>query len=209
MVQSSRRNTHHYEVYALLWVTPECENSIRNLLLHEFGIPAGAIQRGLHLTVYYKRRPLPGLVPGSQSVHFDADVRETRFMVLAPGGENPRPELEPSKRSVGIRLTKRNRAIDEIQRLRASIYRLETPEVVGTRKRTTSWTNCFGARRYQPHITLLRSGSEIERDLTILGTAFRSEIERINFGRFEVKCRSSDRPRHTRHRFCGRLPGRR
>ena len=209
MVQSSRGKTHHYEVYALLWVAQECENSIRNLLLHKFGIPAGAIQRGLHLTVYHGRRPLPGLVPGSQSVHFGADVRETRFMVLAPGGENPRPALEPSQRSVGIRLTKRNRAIDEIQRLRASIYRLETPEVVGTRKRTTSWTNCFGARRYQPHIKLLRPGSEIERDLTILGTAFRSEIERINFDRFEVKCRSSDRPRHTRHRFRSRLPGRR
>ena len=184
-----------YEVYALLWVTRECENSIKNLLFHKFGIPAGAIQRGLHLTVYYGRRLLPGLVPLSQSVSFGADALETRFMVLAPGGEDPRPEYEPSQRSVGIRLTKRNQAIEEIQRLRASIYCLETPEVIGKRKRTTRWTNCFGARHYQPHITLLRPGSEIHRDLTILGELFRSEIDRINFDRFEVKCTSIDRPR--------------
>ena len=179
--------THLYEVNALLWVTRECENSIRNLLHHEFGVPEGAIQRGLHLTVYHGRRYLPGLVLGDQAVHLGADVLETRFMVLAPGGENPRPELEPNQRSVGIRLTKRNQAIEKIQQLRKRIYRLETPEVVGTRKRTTDWNNCCGARHYQPHITLLRPGSGIERDLTILGKLFRSKIKRINFDRFEVK----------------------
>ena len=194
MIWSGHKKT--YEVYALLWVTRECENSIRVLFSHEFGIPAGSIQRGLHLTVYHGRRILPGLVPRSQSVHFSADALETRFMVLAPGGENPRPEHEPSQRSIGIRLTKRNQGIKEIQRLRASIYCLETPEVIGQRKRTTRWTNCFGARHYQPHIKLLKPGSGIDEDLTILGELFRAEIELIDFGRFEVKCRATNRTRH-------------
>jgi hypothetical protein len=111
-------------------------------------------------------------------------------MVLAPGGENPRPELNPARRSVGIRLTKRNSAIAQIQEMRRSIYELETPRVVGTRKRTTAWTNCFGARHYQPHITLLRPGSEIERDLRPLGESFRSAFNEISFGKYEIKVRS-------------------
>ena len=191
-MRSSRNKIPHHEVYALLWVTRECEGSVRNLLLDDFGIPEGAIQRGLHLTGYHGRRLLPGLVPGNQRVHIVADALETRFMVLEPGGENPRPELESNKLSIGIRLTKRNQAIEEIQKLRASIYSFETPEVIGQRKRTTRWTNCFGARHYQPHIKLLRPGSEIARNLSVLGESFRSKITCINFHRFEVKCTESD-----------------
>ena len=130
----------------------------------------------------------PGLFPGSRPVRIVSDALETRLMVLAPGGENPRPELEPSRRSVGIRLTKRNHAVDQIQRLRASVYRLETPTVIGKRKPTSAWTNCFGARHYQPHIKLLRPGNGIERDLTKLGEIFRSDMEWIQFDRFEVRC---------------------
>jgi hypothetical protein len=113
-------------------------------------------------------------------------------MVLAPGGENPRPELEPSRRSVGIRLTRRNRAIDHIQRLRASIYQFETSEIIGTRKPTSAWTNCFLARHYHPHVKLLWPGSGIDRDLTKLGEIFRSDLEWIEFDRFEVRCGPTD-----------------
>ena len=148
-----------YEVHALLWVSRKCEALISELLWRECEIPRNAIQRGMHLTVYHGRRPLVGLVPGSRPVRIVADALETRFMVLAPGGENPRPKLEPSRRSVGIRLTKRNQAISHIQRLRAAIYRLETPAVIGQRTPTSTWINCFGARHYQPHIKLLRPGT--------------------------------------------------
>lgn len=177
------------EVYALLWLTRECEGRIRDFL-HSAGVPISAIRGGLHLTVYYARRWLPGLSLMTKRVAIKADVFETRFMVLAPGGENPRPELNPARRSVGIRLTKRNSAIAQIQEMRRSIYELETPRVVGTRKRTTAWTNCFGARHYQPHITLLRPGSEIERDLRPLGESFRSAFNEISFGKYEIKVRS-------------------
>jgi hypothetical protein len=188
MVLARTRKTYTYEVHALLWVTRKYEALITELLSRECEIPRNSIQRGIHLTVYHGRRPLPGLVPGSQPVRIVADALETRFMVLAPGGENPRPELDPSRRSVGIRLTKRNRAIDQIQRLRAGIYRFETLAVIGERTPTSAWTNCFGARHYQPHIKLLRPGSGIERDLTKLGEIFRSDMEWIEFDRFEVRC---------------------
>ena len=192
------RRIHKYEVYATLWVTRTCEKQIARLLSEKCGIQKGAIQRGIHLTVYYGRRPLPKLVEENRRVHISADVNETRFMVLAPGGENPRPELEPHQRSVGIRLTRRNQAIAEIQQLRQSIYQLETDEVIGNRTATTAWKSCFGARHYQPHIKLLRPGSGINRDLTEIGSIFRSEIERIEFGKFRIRF-SDKRPISAHH----------
>ena len=107
-------------------------------------------------------------------------------MVLAPGGENPRPELEPAKKSVGIRLTKRNIAIEGIQTLRHQMISLETSELVGRRKRSTAWTSCFGARDYQPHIKLLKPGSEIDRDLKPIGRYFRMCFQTIDFGKYEI-----------------------
>ena len=80
-----------YEVYALLWVSSESTKIIRELLSHKCKIPVKAIERKLHLTVYHARRQLPGLTSYSRTVSIVADALETRFMVFAPGGENPRP----------------------------------------------------------------------------------------------------------------------
>ena len=187
------RKHHTSEIYALLWVSYHCKNLIEEILNKKYKVPRNAIVTNPHLTVYHGRRQLPGLLPDSQAVRIIADTTESRFMVLAPGGENPRPELEPSKRSVGIRLTKRNLAISQIQELRASVSQLETQDIVGKRKRTTAWSNCFGARHYQPHIKLLYPGSKIDRDLTKLGLVFRSEIDYIVFDRFEIRCRTSQK----------------
>lgn len=188
MIQS--KSSHHsYEVYGILWVTRKCEAHIADLLANRAGIPMGTVQRGLHLTVYYGRRPLTNLDPHSRPVKISADVSETRFMVLAPGGENPRPNLEPGRRSVGIRLTKRNPAIKQVLELRRSIYRLEPAKWPGNRKSTTDWNNAFGSRHYQPHIKLLRPGSGVGRDLTEIGEMFRSSINRIEFGKFQIMVR--------------------
>ena len=188
------RSAAYPEVYALLWVTRRDEYRIADFLM-SWGIPEASIQRGMHLTVYYARRFLPGLNPLdlSRKVAIESDVAETRFMVLAPGGENPRPEFEPSRRSVGVRLTRRNRAISQIQGLRTEMRSFEAPSVIGKRRPSTQWRSCFGARTYQPHIKLLRPGSEIDRDLTTLGEAFRMAFRTIEFGRFRVDVRH--RPR--------------
>lgn len=133
----TKPSRHFYEIYGILWVTRICEARIADLLSYKAGIPTEAVQRGMHLTVYYGRRPLLGLTHQSLPVKIFADASETRFMVLAPGGENPRPNLEPSRRSVGIRLTKRNTAIRQVLELRRSIYQSEPARWPGNRKSTT------------------------------------------------------------------------
>lgn len=179
---------HEFQTYALLWVSKNSQQEIQHILNYECGYPESVIQRDMHLTVYHGRRFLPGLVSYCDFVQIVADVVETRFMVLVPGGENPRLEINPSMHSVGIRLTKRNVAIDQIQKLRAKIYQFETEDVIGNRKPTSAWRNCFGARNYQPHIKLLQPRNKIHRDLSKTGEVFRANINHIVFDKFEVKC---------------------
>ena len=175
-----------YEINAILRLSDACERNIAQFFLEELGLRKGSIQRWMHLTVYHGRRPLPGLVERLSHVHVSADTGETRFMVLAPGGENPRPEFSPRRRSLGIRLTKRNSSIGAIQRLKESVYRFETDIIIGNRHPTSPWRNCFGARNYQPHIKLLKPGNGVGRDLTVVGRAFREHIPTIEFDRFEI-----------------------
>ena len=180
---------HDDEVYALLWVTRACEREITDFLIDECGFAPFSVQKGLHLTVYYARRRLDDLVPYSQSAGILSDTAETRFMVLAPGGENPRQNLEPSRRSVGIRLTRRNSAMPGILCLREEMYSFETRQVLGSRAPSSGKRNAFGARHFQPHIKLLRPGSGVDRDLTELGERFRTSLDRIEFDKFEVRSR--------------------
>ena len=181
---------HEYEVNAMLRVSSECEQQITDVVVEQLGVKRSRIQSDLHLTVYHGRRRLPGLRDMSLPVDIVIDTAETRFMVLAPGGENPRFELDPGSLSVGIRVTKRNPAVADIQRLRENVYQFETAAVIGSRKRTTAWTNCFGSRHYQPHIRLLKPWSKIQRDLTELGQVFRSEIEKLHMDVFCIESRN-------------------
>ena len=180
----------------MLWVSQRSVARITEFLASK-GIPEAAIERSMHLTVYYASSLLPGLPVDKQTrrLRIEADAKETRFMVFAPGGEIPRLNIDPASQSVGIRLTRRNQAIDEIQELRSEMYPLETPEVIGEGQRSTARRSCFGARNYQPHVLFLRPGSGIDRDLTPLGTSFRSEVQSVEFDRYEVSTRvpSSER----------------
>ncbi len=188
----------HPTVYAMLWVSRRSVAQIAEFFVSE-GIPEGSIEPRMHLTVYHARRLLPGLPVGKQTrrVQIETDVEETRFMVFAPGGIVPQPHIDPAKKSVGIRLRKQNQAIDAIQALRSQMCQLETPEVIGDRQPSTAWRSCFGPREYRPHILFLRPGSGVDRDLTPLGSSFRSQIRTIEFDRYEVRTRlpPSDRLR--------------
>ena len=181
---------HTYEVNAMLKVAKASEHQIGSFLAEHSGVKPSRIQSDLHLTVYHGRRPLPGLAEGVWPIDVVADTNETRFMVLAPGGENPRPELDHRSLSVGIRLTRRNRAIAEIQRLRKSVYSFESPEIVGGREATTEWTNCFGSRHYQPHVQLLKPWNKMRQGLTELGALFRSTAKQIHFDEFRIESRT-------------------
>ena len=181
--------SHLYEVNAMLRVSERSEDRIRSFFSGAFRVKPSRLQSALHLTVYHGRRPIPGLREKSQPLRIVADTIETRFMVLVPGGENPRDEVDPRAHSIGIRLTKRNAAIPAIQRLREQIYRLEAKGVVGTRKQSTAWTNSFGSRAYQPHIQLLRPWHKINATLTEIGALFRDEVNEIEFDSFQVEAR--------------------
>ncbi len=181
--------THDYEVNAMLRVSKTSEDLIRAFFADTYRIRPNRLKSDPHLTVYHGRRPLPGLSQEYCPMQVIADTDETRFMVLAPGGENPRPELDPRTLSVGIRLTRRNRAVADIHRLRESVYGYESPEIVGKRKCTTAWTNCFGSRHYQPHIQLLKPWHKIHSSLAEIGARFRSEIHHIDFDFFHIEFR--------------------
>ena len=195
---SKRKPPKYPTVYAMLWVSRRSVARIAEFFVSE-GIPKTSIEPRMHLTVYQADCLLPDSPVGTQTrrVRIEADVEETRFMVFAPGGIVPQPNIDPAKKSVGIRLRKPNQAIDAIQALRRQMCQLETPEVIGNRQRSTAWKSCFGAREYLPHVVFLRPGSGVDRDLTPLGTSFRSQSRTIEFDRYQVITRlpPSDRLR--------------
>lgn len=182
------------EVNALLWFTARSESEIVRFL-RSIGVPAASVRRGMNLTVYHRHRLLPGLRIRRAHVSIAADIAEKRFVVVVPGCEVGRPGVVPGQCVVGVRLTRRNVAIQEIQRLRESIYRYETEDVVKGRHPTTAWRNCFGARRYQPHVTFVRPGNRLPPDLTATGRSFRASLSTIEFDRFEVRLRMIDENR--------------
>lgn len=182
--------THSYEINVILHVSEDCESRIKAWLLECVQVRLGRVKSNLHLTIYHGRRPLPGLIEHRSSVDIVAPTDETRFMVLAPGGEYPRDSIDPRQYSVGLRLTRRNAAVSEIQRIREQIYERETREIVGSRKPTTAWTNCFGARNYQPHIQLLKPWHKVEASLSEIGSSFRSAIHEISFDTLTIDSRN-------------------
>ncbi len=198
-----RRKDEAHRVYASLMVEKRCQDRIRDFL-KSHGIRSQSIVTDMHLTVYEATKPLDGLEHTYQEapVSIKSDVIETRFMVFIVGGIVRIPGVAPTNHSVGVRLTRRNCAIDDIQSLRKQLYTRETKEMLGQRKPTTAWKNAFGMREYQPHVKFLEPGSQIPPDLTPVGKAFRSEIDFIEFDRFVIRNYSKE----NRER---RAPGRR
>jgi hypothetical protein len=177
---------HDVEVWAQLRLSVDDELRICDFFTTEWGIKRRCVARHMHLTVYHCRRPMPGLQQVSEPAEVLLPVPQTRFMVLAPGGENPRPDLEPARRKVGIRLQKQNPAREQIMRYRERLLLYETAGVLGTRKPSTRTRSALGAREFQPHMTLLLPRSGIIRDLTSIGRAFRESIGQLLFDRFEI-----------------------
>ena len=67
------------------------------------GVGERFITRNPHITVYHACELVPGLVPCLEPAAIALYAEDTRFMVLAPGGENPRPGLDPTRRKDGVR----------------------------------------------------------------------------------------------------------
>jgi hypothetical protein len=175
------------EIWAQLWVCGDDCLRIREFLVSEGLVKPSSIIPKMHLTVYHARRPMSGVSPVDEDVHIVVPTAETRFMVLAPGGENPRPELEPRNCKVGIRIQRKNVARGEIQAFRERLLAYETPNVLGSRGPSTGERNAFGARHFQPHIALVRPGNRIDRDLTRTGVLFRQALKQIALDRFSIE----------------------
>jgi hypothetical protein len=169
--------------------------AIKNFFVRRLGLAPKSLHKNLHLTVYHARRFLEGVQNSEEPFRLSLKSSDLRFMVMAPGGENPRPELEPSQCDVGVRVVKSSEAISEIRALRSRFYEFETKKILSGRLPSNHMRNAFGARIFQPHITLLRPNSEIDRDLTKIGRAFRLEIETIIFDQFVIKCRIAEHKR--------------
>ena len=179
-----------YSLYSLLWIDRESEKEITDVLKYKCGVDEGNIQRRMHLTIYHSRRRLINVKRSKSYEIIKADVKETRFMVLAPGGENPRKNINPNKCPIGIRLTRRNIAMPRLLQIRRSFYRHENEYVLRNRRHKTSdKKNAFGSNHFQPHILMIRPDNKINQNLTDIGKIFRKELKYIYFNKFEIKDR--------------------
>jgi hypothetical protein len=195
----------HVRIYAMLFLSAECERRVHDVLHRECGVPRDKLVRQLHLTVYECRRMMPGLLTGSWPVRIAANIAETRFMLMGPGGENPRPDLTPDRQPVGVRLTSRNTGLAGIRELRTRLIELETPQVLGSRERSTMTSSAFGARNYQPHVTLVKPGSGLADPLAPIAIRFREAgLETLDFDRFEIKQRVFTEREHSARRLARR-----
>jgi hypothetical protein len=174
------------EVWAQLVLSAKDSHRIREFLMRQCGIKSHRIVESMHLTVYYARRPMPGVISIAEPAHVVVSASDTRFMVMAPGGENPRPALEPAKRKVGLRVQRQSSAMPEIMAYRQRLFSHESIAVLGRRRPSNHRRNAFGARHFQAHVSLLKPGSGIDRDLTKLGSPFRDYIGDLVFDKLIV-----------------------
>ena len=175
------------EIFAQLHLSSNDCKRLRDFLASELNISQKYILRKMHITVYYARRPLLGVYPTIEDAHIIIPASETRFMVMAPGGENPRNEIEPESNMIGIRVHRQSSAKDEILSLRRRLLPYETKRMLGSRKRSTEKTSAFGSRWFQPHMVLLRPGHGLKNNLSQLGIPFRENIGNLFFDKFEIK----------------------
>lgn len=178
-----------YELWAMLYLNNASEENLRQFFAVECRIPARDIRKNLHATIYHARRELPGLIDSSTDVCVRVPGSELRLMVMAPGGENPRPKHDPQKRSIGIRIRRAGGATTEIEGLRAQFYSHETPRVLGDRLPSSKRRSAFGAHHYQPHISVLRPGGWPGGELSEIGGKLRAMIDEILFDKLVVCCR--------------------
>jgi hypothetical protein len=175
------------EVLAQLHLSSNDCNRLRDFLAIEIGVKRKYILRDMHITVYYARRPLPRLSPSVESTEIVVPAVETRFMVMAPGRENPRSDIEPSKNMVGIRIHRQSSAIAQILALRQRLLVYETRRVLGSRPPSTNKVSAFGARWFQPHMVVLRPGSGVQHELNRIGQPFRERLGNLVYDKFEIK----------------------
>ena len=115
------KRTHSGEVWAQIDLCTADQERIVQFLQTEFAIRRTHVVRRMHITVYHARRPMPGVSDRSESASLILPDHETRFMVMAPGGENPREYLDPATSKVGIRVHRQSVAMPTILRRKTQV----------------------------------------------------------------------------------------
>lgn len=184
-------NKPQHTIWAMAFLDHRSEEVLRDFFVQGCGVKARLVVRNMHCTCYHARRPIPGIADTEEPLEISVPGQELRMMVLAPGGENPRANINPRDHPIGIRIRRANGAAEPIESIRSRFLEFETPSVLGKRLPSNRLRNAFGARHFQPHITVLRSGSIVETDLSRIGSLLRSEVSQIRFDRLVVRYRSS------------------
>jgi hypothetical protein len=170
-----------------LMLTVKCRDEIQSFFKQEYHCVSEAIFHHMHLTVYHCEAPMPQADLGSFEIEIAIPIAETRFMVMAPGGENAKSHLEPSRCKIGIRIKQRGGALYGIQDIRQRFCALETVELLRGRNQSTNKRSAFGAKSFQPHVTMLKPNNGIQRDLKPIGEHFRNTIKELCFDRLVVR----------------------
>lgn len=178
---------HKYEIWCLLMLSKNSEKKVHDFFINNFYIDKRFLIHNMHITVYHARRPMWGLEELDITCNHIVDTMDTRFMVLAPGGENPRPNLVPAERKVGIRIKKKSDLRNQIDSYRELIIQHEDETVLGIRKSSSKSRNAFGSRHFQPHLSILKSGSGIKTDLTLVGEEFREIVHELAFSKYIIE----------------------
>lgn len=177
----------------MIFLSACSERKLRAFCIEELEIPSRFVRKDLHVTVYHARRPIDGVGDAIEPIDISVPASELRAMAMAPGGENPRVDIDPTRTSVGVRIRRAEGAASPIERLRSRFLAFETEAVLGRRPPSTRRTSAFGARSYQPHLTLLRAGAIRDPDLSKFGARLRTSLDELKFDRLVVRCRRSDR----------------
>jgi|NGEPerStandDraft_6_1074524.scaffolds.fasta_scaffold177026_1 hypothetical protein len=175
-----------FEIWAQIFLSSIDRKKIREFFVKVIGINPEYIIQSMHLTYYHTQVPIKEVIPMRKNIHLVLPAIDTRFMVMVPGGENPRPDIDPEMKKVGIRIHRASSVLDEIIDLRNDLSKYETREVLGDRSPSSRKKSAFGSRYFQPHIALLEPGSGINRDLTIVGKLFREQIGDLTFDRLII-----------------------
>ena len=188
---SKRLPKSEHAVWAIALLSAESETEVHRFLISSLGVSRQFLRKNLHLTIYHSRRRLPGLEDYQEDIKVEVEPKYWRFMTIAPGGENPRPDIDTSKRPVGVRIQRAAPAYNQILELRSRFYPFETQEALAGRKPSGDRRSAFGSHHYQPHVSLLRSGSGIDPSLSKAGVLFRTAVPKLTFDRFSVRCLTS------------------
>ena len=112
---------------------------------------------------------------------------ETRFMVMSPGGDNPRNKKSVHRSKIGIRFTKRSPLFNELDAIRQHLSFLDNQALPLTSSNTGRNDNAYGVKRFIPHITLINRNNNLPNNLHGLGAKFREDIREITFSDIKIE----------------------